>query len=368
MLAVVLVGWLAVLAAADTGGSMGGGDWGGGGGGGGGGYSGGGGGYSGGGGGYDSSSSDSSSSSWSFSSDSDSSPSRSYTGDGDSRSGGGSFPPGLMVILMFGAVGYVAVKGLLKDAASAPRDLTGHLGIANTELSAADVSMLQIALDGRARKFVQGELARIAKIADTATADGRMTMLREVGLLLRRARDAWVYGGAVNEPMRSLQGTKAAFDQHVADTRAKFRHETIRNTDGTVTTADAPTSIPRSHEGDGLILVSIIVAARSELFTVRHIADGEDLRKALEAASHRPDADLIAIEIVWQPSEDADRLSSIELEAKYPPPALIPIRGALVGKAFCTYCSGPYPAELVTCPHCGAPSAGRPTDPAARAA
>jgi hypothetical protein len=52
-------------------------------------------------------------------------------------------------------------------------------------------------------------------------------------------------------------------------------------------------------------------------------------------------------------------MSSMELEAKYPRPDLIPLQNALVGKVFCAYCGGPYPAELVSCPHCGAPAAGR---------
>jgi hypothetical protein len=49
----------------------------------------------------------------------------------------------------------------------------------------------------------------------------------------------------------------------------------------------------------------------------------------------------------------------MELEAKYPRPDLIPIQGALVGNTFCSYCGGPFPAELVSCPHCGAPAPGR---------
>jgi len=220
----------------------------------------------------------------------------------------------------------------------------------------ADVTVLRIAIDGRARTFVQAQLARIAETANTSTPAGRHAMLKEVTLLLRRVRDAWVYGGAVNEPMRSLDRAKATFDRHVIDARARFRTETIRNADGVVATQAAPALVPRSHEGEGLILVSIIVAARSELVTVKHIGDGETLRKALEAAAYRDPRDLIAIEVVWQPSDDADRLSSIELEAKYPRLSLIPLDGALVGKAFCAFCNGPYPAELVSCPHCGAPA------------
>jgi uncharacterized membrane protein len=113
---------------------------------------------------------------------------------------------------------------------------------------------------------------------------------------------------------------------------------------------------PRADEGEGLILVSFIIAARQELFTVKQIGTGDELRRALEAAGSLETWDLVALEIVWQPSEDADRLSSMELEAKYPAPQLVPIAGALVGKTFCDHCGGPYPAELVSCPHCGAPA------------
>ncbi|NVB84628.1 MAG: DUF1517 domain-containing protein [Kofleriaceae bacterium] len=222
-----------------------------------------------------------------------------------------------------------------------------------------DVTVLRIAIDARARKFVQTELARIAATADTKTSFGRLQMLREVSIMLRKLRDAWVYGGAINEPMRDLQGAKIAFDQHVDDARARFMEETIRNADGQITRREASEYRPRSDEGMGLILVSMIIAARRELFTVQHIGNGEDLRKALDAASQVSSGSLVAIEIVWQPSEDADRLSSMELEAKYPRPDIIPIQNALVGKIFCAYCSGPFPAELVSCPHCGAPAPGR---------
>jgi len=343
----LVIAWLAAVAVADTGGSMGGGDW-----------SGGGGGGGGGGGDYSSSNN--------YSSNNDNDYDYDYSNDNDyssSRSGGGRFSPGVSLIFLV-VVGGIWIFGSIlkaKDNYSTAPIYSGG----TYDYAAVDVSVLRVALDGRSRKFVQTELTRIAKVADTKTAEGRLTMLREVGLMLRRVRDAWVYGGAVNEPMRSQSGAQSAFAQHVTNARAKFMTETIRNADGTVSAQTAPESIPRSEEGAGLILVSIIVAARTELFTVGNIGNGEDLRNALESASHRSANDLVAIEIVWQPSDDADRLSSIELEAKYPRPALIPITGALVGKVFCSYCGGPYPGELVTCPHCGAPSEGHATATAA---
>ena len=220
----------------------------------------------------------------------------------------------------------------------------------------ADISALRVALDGRARRFVQAQLAKIAANADTQTQEGRVQMLRMVSQLVRQLRDAWVYGGAVDEPMRAGADAKRAFDHLVDEARTRFREETIRNEDGAKTATTASTYTPRSDEGEGLILVSFVIAARKELFTVKKIGHGDDLRRALEAAFYLDETNLVAIEIVWQPSEDADRLSSMELEAKYPPPELVKITGALVGKAFCTFCSGPYPAELVSCPHCGAPA------------
>jgi uncharacterized membrane protein len=222
-----------------------------------------------------------------------------------------------------------------------------------------DVSVIRIAIDGRSRKFVQTELGRIAKTADTGTPEGRVVMLKEVALMLRKLRDAWVYGGAVNEPMRTPAASKAAFDKHADDARARFHEEVIRNADGALQTRAASDYTPRSDEGEGLILVTIVLAARKELFSVSRIGEGEDLRLALESASKLNAGGLVAIEIIWQPAEETDRLSSMELEAKYPRPDLIPIQNALVGKVFCSYCTGPFPAELVTCPHCGAPAPGR---------
>lgn len=337
MIFLVLLTCVALPAFADTGGSMGGGDWGGGGG--------------GGGGGDYSYSSSSSSDSYSYSSSND------YSSSDYSSSDGRSRPiSGFEILLGIGVLVIYGVIQLAKSSGGGFNYASTYQPASYLPVDSVDVSVLRVALDGRARKYIQTELARIAKSADTKTSEGRLTMLREVSLMLRRVRDAWVYGGAVNEPMRSLSSAKTVFDKHVDDARSRFRTETVRNEQGTITTSQAPDFIPRSEEGAGVILVTLVVCARTELVSVTSIGNGEDLRKALEAAPHRAASDLVAIEIVWQPSEDSDRLSSMELEAKYPRPDLIPITGALVGKMFCSYCGGPLPAELVTCPHCGAPA------------
>lgn len=219
-----------------------------------------------------------------------------------------------------------------------------------------DVTVLRVAIDGRARKFVQRELKVIADQYDTSTAAGRAGMLTEVATLLRRTRDAWVYGGAVNEPMRTIGATKPAYERFVDDARSRFQYETISNVQGQRTKLAGPDITPHSFEGEGLILVTLIIAARTQLYTVAFIRDGQDLRNALEALAYLSAEQLVAVDIVWTPSEENDRMSSMELEARYPRPEMIPITGALVGKTFCAYCSGPFPAELRSCPHCGAPA------------
>ncbi len=324
-------------AQAQSGGSMGGGDW-----------------SSapsaGGGGDYSSSSSSDYSSSYSYSSsDSDSSWSSGSSGGGG---GGGGF---LFIVVI--VVGLVLVSAIRAAGKNEDPRMPLTMGMAPTSAwgrAEADVTVLRLALDARVRKFVQAELARIALAATTSTAEGRALMLREVALLLRRARDAWVYGGAVNAPMTNLMEAKQQFDRHVGDARARFVHEVVRNAQGVLTTADAPDAATAPHSGPGLVVVTIVIAARTELFSVKSIGSGDDLRQALESASNHAAQDLIAIEIVWMPADEAEAISSIAVETKYPHPDLVKLQGALVGKVICQFCAGPFPAELVSCPHCGA--------------
>jgi uncharacterized membrane protein len=252
------------------------------------------------------------------------------------------------------------VIGLLVKAFTATSEPTSYVslsdGLYSFNRGDVDVTVLRVAIDGRARKFVQRELKVIADQYDTATAMGRAGMLSEVATLLRRTRDAWVYGGAVNEPMRTIGETKPAYDRFVDDARSRFQYETISNVQGQRTTLAGPDITPHSFEGEGLILVTLIIAARTQLYTVAFIRDGQDLSNALEALAYLSAEQLVAVDIVWSPSEENDRMSSMELEARYPRPEVIPITGALVGKTFCAYCSGPFPAELRSCPHCGAPA------------
>lgn len=343
-----IVGWLIALfvvvggvggevAAQSTGGSIGGGDWGGGGGGGGG-YSSGGGSYSGGG------------------SDYSSSGGGGYSSGGDWSGGCDGTSVGTIVILGVLVLVGSLIRQMFEDQRGfSLASATVGAGHAYAPVADVDVTMLRFALDARVRPYVQKELDRIARTADTSTQAGLLTTLHEVALMLRRIHDAWVYGGATNHAMTATAFAQSTFRQAVAKARETFRHELVRNADGVVTTGDAPDRAPRGDEGAGLVLVTLVVAARQELFTVRKVADGQDLRRALEVLSGLTAHTLVAVEIIWTPADPDDRMSSIELEAILKG-EIFPITGAMVGKVVCGYCSGPFPAELISCPHCGAPA------------
>ena len=320
----------------DTGGSIGGGDWGGGGGGGGGDYS-----YSGGGGDY------------SYSGGGGYSYDAGGSGTAGSASGGSFFFLAVVVVIMIGAS--ALWERWKKDQSMSGAGYSGAYGGVGAVSGDADVTALRFGLDARVRPFVQKELDRIARTADTKTQEGLVMTLHEVALLLRRLRDAWVYGGAENHAMSWKHIAQAAFQQHAATARALFRTELVRNAAGTTTTAEATARSARSDEGPGLVLVTLIVAARQELFTVQRIGNGDDLRRALEVLSSLTSQTLIAVEIVWTPAAADDRMSSVELETMLPGDVFA-IQGAMVGKVVCSYCSGPFPAELMSCPHCGAPA------------
>jgi hypothetical protein len=236
---------------------------------------------------------------------------------------------GAVVIAMLGAVAISAGRRRRRrEYVSAIEPVIERASIEPAATGNFDVTVLRFGVDATPGKFVSSELERLTKQLDATTEDGRSKLVREIGLALRRVRAGWIYGGAVNEPMRSLGEAKAVFAKHIDD--ARLRGE--------------------STGGAGIVVITVVVVARGELLTVDSI-DAEHLRRALEAAAYRDAADIIDIGVVA-----ARCASAHELEAQYPRPHLVPLIVVGIDKTFCTYCGGPIPADLVGCPHCGAPA------------
>lgn len=117
---------------------------------------------------------------------------------------------------------------------------------------AAGVGVIRIAIDPRARRFVENELARTHGI-------------REITQLLRRVRDVWLEGSVQPQP-----GRRASYDAAIAQ---------------------------MPSPGDAL-LVTLVVATRHEL-ALAASSDPDEVRAALETAVYRDD--IVEHHVGWAP-------------------------------------------------------------------
>jgi uncharacterized membrane protein len=219
-----------------------------------------------------------------------------------------------------------------------------------------DVTSLRIAVSWEQRAFVQKELERIARTCDTSTPDGLAHMLRETTMVLRRGWSGWLSASIYSQRPSTAQHGEAMFRQIAADAKFRFEQEIIRNQRGVVSESDTPQLHARSDEGPGVVVITLVVAARTELVDFPSTTQYDHVRLWLEAMSQFTGHGLMAVDIVWSPAAEDDRLSSAELAVLYPELHRINPT-ALMGRVACTHCAAPYPAELVTCPHCGARAA-----------
>jgi uncharacterized membrane protein len=215
------------------------------------------------------------------------------------------------------------------------------------------VTTVRIALDARARRFVQDALRDLAKTTNTSTPSGLVALLVGVSRALVATKIAWIYAGVEQVAPTAPPQARAEHAKRAQDARARFQHELVRNADGKTQTTDAPALVAREHEGDGVVVVSLIVATRTSPATAS-ASKPDEVVQLLEALARTSASELAALEVVWSPAAEEDRMSTVELEAHYPELTRL---GATVGRVFCAHCRGPYAAELAKCPHCGAPSA-----------
>lgn len=255
------------------------------------------------------------------------------------------------IVMAFCCLGVILVGAYVwADMASRSRAQAGSGYIAPSS-EQMDVSVLYVALDARVRAALQKKLAAIAATCDTSTNHGLVKLLREVAIELRRCRESWVYTGVHNADPMSPERAESLFQSLVARARAGYEDELVRASDGVTRRGDDPELVARTEEGDGLVLITLAVAARGELYDVVNASDPEHVRRALEGISALTAYRLVAVEIIWTPAAETDRMSSVELEARYP--QLKKLEDALGGKVTCGFCGGGFPEELLSCPHCG---------------
>lgn len=295
-----------------------------------------------------------------------------YYGDG---SGGGIGCGGLCCVLIIGLIILAAVLNQRRNKPTMPMyaPMVGTPGVPGapgmpgapgammgppmgtyTGYDAMYVSQIQLGLDWRARAQLQGQLKMLAQSGNTSSPEGLQQLLSETVLALRRNEMSWLYASFVDRGGHPPQAAQQVFAGLANEARARFRTEVVRGAGGKVQEQAAAAMTARADEGQGTVVVTVVVAARRPV-TGFVVADAGQIRNALSDRASILPQQMVALEVVWSPAEENDRMSSAELEQVYPELKLID-PNSIAGRIFCAFCNGPFPAELLTCPHCGAPA------------
>ena len=149
--------------------------------------------------------------------------------------------------------------------------------------------------------------------ADTGTASGRAMVLQEATLALLRHPEYWVYGAAESY-QSGVDSAEAKFNQLALTERSKFIGETLSNVNSQLKQASSATlpegggqlaEMPDSS-GD-YIIVTVLVGAEGQL-KLPQINDTADLRKALQDIGGLGSDRLLAVEILWTPQAEGDKI------------------------------------------------------------
>ncbi len=203
---------------------------------------------------------------------------------------------------------------------------------------------LSIAFDWTVRAQLQAELAALATRFDLRTRPGLASGARATASLLAASAHAARYASwelSTGDP-------RAWFQARANDARARYRAELVRN--------DAVRATPeyraREDEGAGLVVVTVVVAGKAPIVPPPARFDAAALESAIARIAPGATDPIVALEVIWSPAADDDRMSSYELEKLYPELQRI---AEGVGARECRYCHAAFPTELGRCPSCGAP-------------
>lgn len=217
----------------------------------------------------------------------------------------------------------------------------------STRAGSCELRRISIAFDASERRAIQAELAAMARHFDPS-APGALHRAAErvVQLLTPRlvaARYA-VWSSAFVHP----RDAKGRLHTILSDLKSRYRHDVTRGDQG-------PSGArARAEEGEGLVVVSVVIGTTKWLGRLPGQLGPNELARALRDAVSGSPRDFVALEVIWSPALEQDRMSSLELETVYPELVRLNV-GSPLGRLQCSYCGAVHAAELPRCPACGAP-------------
>ncbi len=235
------------------------------------------------------------------------------------------------------------------NAPSQPYSNNGYAPMgANTSAGGdCEVRRVSLAFDSRIRKSLQESLDQIASNVDMSSPQGLWRGADQARQLLLQALHN-VSAACFASYKSSAQGAEQLFARTCDDLNGRYEQATISNHRRN----EPPDVTARREEGDGFVVVSIVVGINGNLQPLPNSGMRESVREVLRGLLPSNMEDLASLEVVWSPSIDQDRLSSAEMAVLYP--ELRPMDGAVaMGRVRCTACKNVYAKELGACPICG---------------
>jgi uncharacterized membrane protein len=230
---------------------------------------------------------------------------------------GGGFG-GLFSILIFLSIAGFLVRSFRNTVGG------GDAGYDSGYAPAVSVAKVQVGLLSEARSL-QADLDRIARTADTSSAEGLTQVLQETTLSLLRHPEYWVYAGSETQQAR-LEAAEQQFNRLALTERSKFAEETLSNVNSQLRQASARGTLPAANgslastsqtDAPGEYIVVTLLAATQGKLQLPTINSSQDLRRALGQIGAIPSEQLLAVEVLWTPQAEGDTLSSDDLLAEY---------------------------------------------------
>lgn len=182
------------------------------------------------------------------------------------------------------------------------------------------VVKVQVGLLASARGL-KSDLERLATRGDTSNPEGLHYILQEAVLGLLRSPEQLVYGGVEASLVANTDDAQRRFNALALGERAKFRSETMSNTNGVATqTISLDAGMPFGVAE--LMVVTILVAAEGRI-DLPPIRSGSDLRNVLSQVGGVGPNQLLAVELLWTPQAENDFYTKDQLMMDYP--ALLPL-------------------------------------------
>ena len=217
---------------------------------------------------------------------------------------------------LFGFLVLMAVVGLVANAlrGAAPSLGSGGGVVAPRADGPVSVVQLQVGLLASARQL-QDDLRNLAARADTGSTSGLQLVLQETTLALLRHPDLWVYANAEVGQV-PFPTAEATFNRLSMAERSKLSRELTTNVAGQRGQA-IPLPAGESDATSDFIVVTLLVATRQRL-ALKGAGNAEQLRSSLQTLGGLSSAELLALEVIWQPDGVGEVLSTEEVLTTYP--------------------------------------------------